>query len=47
MNSLVEKSVDSKQLSALGRGEASPVADNTTSEGRAQNRRIEAELTRN
>ncbi len=44
---LIEKGVDPKRLSAYGRGEANPVADNATSEGRAQNRRIEAELTRN
>ena len=47
MNALVEKGVNPKQLSASGKGEANPVADNATSEGRAQNRRIEAELTRN
>ncbi len=47
MNALVEKGVDPKQLSTLGMGEANPVADNATDEGRAQNRRIEAELTRN
>jgi len=47
MNALVEKGVNPKQVSASGKGEANPVADNATSEGRAQNRRIEAELTRN
>ena len=47
MDSLVEKGVNPKQLSASGKGEANPIADNSTSEGRAQNRRIEAELTRN
>ena len=47
MNALVEKGVNPKQLSSSGKGEANPVADNATSEGRAQNRRIEAELTRN
>ena len=47
MNALVEKGVNTKQLSASGKGEANPIADNSTSEGRAQNRRIEAELTRN
>ncbi|MEN8304603.1 MAG: OmpA family protein, partial [Campylobacterota bacterium] len=46
MNALVEKGVNPKQLSASGKGEANPVADNATSEGRAQNRRIEAELRR-
>lgn len=47
MGSLVEKGVDAKQLSSSGKGEANPVADNSTAEGRAENRRIEAELTRN
>ena len=47
VDSLVEKGVNPKQLNASGKGEANPVADNSTSEGRAHNRRIEAELTRN
>ena len=44
---LVSKGVDTKQLHAKGAGEADPIATNDTAEGRAQNRRIEAELTRN
>jgi OmpA-OmpF porin, OOP family len=44
---LISKGVNADQLTTLGRGEANPIADNTTAEGRAQNRRIEAELTRN
>jgi OOP family OmpA-OmpF porin len=44
---LKEKGVSSNQLSSAGMGEANPVADNATAEGRAKNRRIEAELTRN
>ena len=44
---LKEKGVNAAQLSSAGMGEANPVADNATEEGRAQNRRIEAELTRN
>ncbi len=43
---LVEKGVDATRVSAVGKGELDPVADNSTAEGRAQNRRIEAELTR-
>lgn len=43
---LISKGVNADQLTTLGRGEANPIADNSTSEGRAQNRRIEAELTR-
>ena len=47
MADLVKKGVNPKQLSSLGEGEANPIADNTTAEGRAANRRIEAELTKN
>lgn len=44
---LLEKGVPSDRLSSEGKGEANPVADNKTAEGRAENRRIEAELTKN
>jgi OOP family OmpA-OmpF porin len=47
MNALIERGVDPKQLSAIGMGELNPVASNDTPEGRAQNRRIEAEMTLN
>jgi len=46
VNNLVSKGVNTKQLSSLGEGEANPIATNKTAEGRAKNRRIEAELTR-
>ena len=46
MKALVTRGVNQSQLTATGMGEANPVADNATAEGRAQNRRIEAELTR-
>ena len=39
--------VNAKQLSSFGAGENNPIATNKTAEGRAQNRRIEAVLTRN
>ncbi len=47
MKALVQRGVNPSQITALGMGEANPVADNATAQGRAQNRRIEAELTRN
>ncbi|MBD3796807.1 MAG: OmpA family protein, partial [Campylobacterales bacterium] len=47
VDALVARGVKASQLSSEGMGEQNPVADNSTKEGRAQNRRIEAELTRN
>lgn len=38
---LVAQGVDPSQLIAIGYGETQPIADNSTEEGRAQNRRIE------
>ena len=46
-NMLEAKGVNASQLSSQGLGEANPIADNSTAEGRAANRRIEAELSRN
>lgn len=37
-----EFGVDSSRITTEGRGEAQPIADNKTREGRAQNRRVEA-----
>ena len=39
------KGIDKKNLTAAGRGEFSPIADNATAEGKAKNRRIEIILT--
>lgn len=39
------KAINPKNLTAAGRGEFDPVADNSTAEGRAKNRRIEVILT--
>ncbi|MFT7002935.1 MAG: OOP family OmpA-OmpF porin [Sulfurimonas sp.] len=44
---LLEKGVSANRVTSVGMGENNPVADNATKEGRAQNRRIEAELTKN
>ena len=47
VKALVKRGVKPSQLKSSGMGEANPIADNATADGRAQNRRIEAELTRN
>ncbi len=38
---LVSRGVESNRISAVGKGETVPVADNTSPEGRANNRRVE------
>ena len=38
---LVRQGVDVKRVRAVGKGEAEPVADNATAEGRAKNRRVD------
>jgi OOP family OmpA-OmpF porin len=37
----IEKGVKPEIITSSGMGESAPVADNSTSEGRAQNRRVE------
>lgn len=45
MNYLIkEAGVDSSRITAIGHGEADPVADNKTPEGRAKNRRVEISI---
>ncbi len=41
-----EAGVDQSQISALGRGESNPVADNKTAQGRSENRRVEILILR-
>jgi outer membrane protein OmpA-like peptidoglycan-associated protein len=45
MNALIAKGVDASRLDAKGFGEEHPVADNSTDEGRQQNRRIAMRVT--
>ncbi len=44
---IVSEGIEGSRISAVGRGESNPIATNTTKDGRAQNRRIEAELVKN
>lgn len=38
---LVEKGIDAARITAVGKGQTEPIADNATPEGRNQNRRVE------
>lgn len=41
VDKLVELGISADRLTAVGKGQTSPIADNTTDEGRAKNRRVE------
>ena len=43
-NYLVSRGIPADSIIASGRGEAQPIADNSTREGRARNRRVEIEI---
>lgn len=44
-NYLLDKGIDPSIITTSGMGESQPVADNATTEGRAQNRRVEVSFT--
>jgi outer membrane protein OmpA-like peptidoglycan-associated protein len=43
---LTEAGIDASRIRVVGRGEAEPIADNATAEGRASNRRVEIVVMR-
>lgn len=45
-NELVSRGIDAARIEKAGMGEANPVADNATEEGRAANRRTELQITK-
>ncbi len=45
MQYFLEQGIPAARITAMGKGESSPIADNRTDAGKAQNRRIEIEFT--
>ena len=46
LNALIKKGISADRLTSRGMGSQSPVATNDTEEGRAQNRRVEIQITK-
>jgi outer membrane protein OmpA-like peptidoglycan-associated protein len=46
MKYLISKNVAPERITALGKGMTEPIADNSTEEGRATNRRVEFIITK-
>ena len=46
MKILAQKMTDTERMTAEGRADKEPIADNSTKEGRAKNRRIEVLLVK-
>jgi OOP family OmpA-OmpF porin len=46
-NIIIDSGIAPSRVKSIGRGEANPIASNSTAEGRALNRRIEAKLIQN
>ena len=46
-NFIVTNNVDGSRLTTVGKGESEPIADNSTADGRAQNRRVEIAIVAN
>lgn len=44
VNFLINQGIDSSRLTFIGKGDADPIAENTTEEGRAKNRRTELKV---
>ena len=44
-NYLIQSGVGANRISAVGFGESNPIASNSTPEGRAQNRRVEVQIS--
>jgi outer membrane protein OmpA-like peptidoglycan-associated protein len=43
-SAVIEKGIDTQRITAIGYGEVVPIADNSTTEGRRENRRVELKI---